>query len=179
LTRAAFLDRDGVLNAKPPAHDYIRSPDEFVLLPGVVEAVRLLRDGGFAPIVVSNQRGVARGLVTCQTLTAIEKRMRDAGVVVERYYYCPHDFDAGCSCRKPRPGMLLSAAAEMDIDLRRSVLIGDAESDILAGRAAGCFTVLVGRSETVTSADAVAADLLDAARLVTAAAPPQAGTAAR
>jgi D-glycero-D-manno-heptose 1,7-bisphosphate phosphatase len=177
-TRAAFLDRDGVINSRPPEHAYVRHPDQLDLIPGAAEAVQLLREGGFVPVVVSNQRGVARGLVTHATLRAIEEKIRAGGIPIERFYYCPHGRDTGCDCRKPRPGLLLKAAKDLDLELGQSVMIGDAESDISAGRAAGCFTVRVGPSRTETAAEALVETLLEAAILLTAKAPPQAGTAA-
>ena len=102
--RAAFLDRDGVLNERPPPHEYVRDAADLVVLPGAAEAVRLLRESGFVPVVVSNQRGVARALVTAETLGAIEARLRAAGVEIEHFYYCPHDESDACDCRKPAPG---------------------------------------------------------------------------
>src|SRR5581483_4794961 len=112
LRPAAFLDRDGVLNRRPPPHDYVRSAEALELLPGVAGAVDALRAAGFATVVVSNQRGLARGLLTPETLAAIERRLAEAGVRIDAYYYCPHDLADGCDCRKPAPGLLLRAAAE-------------------------------------------------------------------
>jgi D-glycero-D-manno-heptose 1,7-bisphosphate phosphatase len=177
--RAAFLDRDGVINARPPEHDYVRDADALVLLPGVAAAVRRLREGGFTPVVVSNQRGVALGLVSVATLRAIEEQIEAAGVSIERFYYCPHDVSDDCVCRKPRPGLLLQAAADLDVDLRRSVMVGDAESDIEAGRAAECVTIRIAPAGTETTADLRADDLPGAVALVVETAGTQAGTTDR
>ncbi len=166
LRPAAFLDRDGVLNERPPDHDYVRAIDTLVLLPGAADAVRRLADAGYVPVTISNQRGVARGLVTWETLRAIEEVLiREIGGRIA-FYYCPHDYVDACDCRKPAPGLLLRAAAELGLDLPRSVMIGDAESDVEAGRAAGTRTIRIAAPGTATSADATATDLAAAADLL-------------
>lgn len=166
LRPAAFLDRDGILNERPAEHAYVRSVDELHVLPDAGRAVSVLMDAGYVPIVVSNQQGIARGLVTWETLEHIESRLREAGVDAAAFYYCPHLADAGCACRKPKPGMLLKAAQDHGLDLAQSVLIGDAESDVLAGRAAGTRTIRV--SGDCTSAEAVADDVRAAAEIAAA-----------
>jgi D-glycero-D-manno-heptose 1,7-bisphosphate phosphatase len=166
---AAFLDRDGTLNARPEAHLYVRSPEEFVWLPGAPEGAARLAEAGFALAVVSNQRGVARGLVDEATLGEIEariqRRLEMLGCSVETFRYCPHDLDAGCDCRKPAPGMLLAAARERGFDLSRSWMVGDSPIDVAAGRSAGCRTALIGPGEGV-DADLVADSLEAASRLI-------------
>jgi D-glycero-D-manno-heptose 1,7-bisphosphate phosphatase len=168
--RAVFLDRDGVLNERAAPHEYVRSWSEFRWLPGAPEAVAELAAAGFVPIVVSNQRGVARGLVSWEALAEIEAGMQRAlaerGVRVEAWYYCPHDTVDGCDCRKPAPGLLLRAAEEWDVDTAASVMIGDSETDVIAGRAAGCLTVRVGPDSRASSADLVADDLAAASALL-------------
>lgn len=166
LRPAAFLDRDGVLNKRPPEHDYVRSSDGFSLLPGAAGALRRLADAGYTLVVVSNQRGVARGLVTWETLSEIEEIVRREAQVHVAFYYCPHELSDACDCRKPAPGMLLRAARELGLDLSRSVMIGDAESDVDAGDAAGARTILIASPGTVSSAGAVVADLAAAADTV-------------
>jgi D-glycero-D-manno-heptose 1,7-bisphosphate phosphatase len=108
--------------------------------------VRLAR-AGRPLIVVSNQRGVSRGLVSCATLSTIESRIQEAlaehSCHVEAFKYCVHDLDTRCDCRKPRPGLLVSAAAEMGLDLRRSWMVGDTDEDMEAGSSAGCRTILL------------------------------------
>jgi D-glycero-D-manno-heptose 1,7-bisphosphate phosphatase len=173
---AAFLDRDGVLNRRPAAHQYVETVEELELLPDAARAVAELHEAGFAPIVVSNQRGVARGLVTEATLADIESAIRDAGAPIERFFYCTHDIDVGCDCRKPRPGLLVRAATELGLSLRSSVMIGDSESDIEAGAAAGCHTLLVTESAIGTGADAVADSVLTAARIAIVRWPPKEGS---
>lgn len=164
--RAAFLDRDGVLNERPAEHDYVRTADGLVLLPGAPEAVRRFSEAGYVVVVVSNQRGIARGLVTWETLRAIEDAIRRASGAEISFYYCPHDVDEQCDCRKPQPGLLLRAARELDLDLARSVMVGDAETDIEAGRAAGTRTILLSAAGTPTKADLVVETLGDAAEAV-------------
>jgi D-glycero-D-manno-heptose 1,7-bisphosphate phosphatase len=140
-----FLDRDGTINVKAPEGDYVKSWEEFELLPGAVEAVRALRDAGLRVVIVTNQRGIALGRMTEDDLAEIHSRMLEQLGPVDAVYHCPHD-EGECDCRKPLPGMLVRAAEEVPgVDLARSVTIGDSESDMEAGRAAGTRTLLIGR----------------------------------
>ena len=173
MRRGAFLDRDGVLNERPPEHEYVTRPEELIILPGVAAAIGILRQHHFTPVVVSNQRGVGLGLLDEPVLRQIEAQLRAAGADVERFYYCRHSLDDHCPCRKPAPGLLLEAAHELDLDLSASVMIGDSETDVLAGRAAGCRTILIAPETTATSADATATDILAAATLAVRLAAPQ------
>jgi histidinol-phosphate phosphatase family protein len=142
---AIFLDRDGVLNYNRP--DHIKTPGEYVPIPGAAEAVARLKQGGWVVVVVSNQSGLARGLFDQEALAAIMAKMqsvlRAAGGSADAVYYCPHAPAAGCDCRKPAPGLLLRAAWEHGLDLERSYLVGDKACDIECGRAGGLRTVLV------------------------------------
>ena len=144
---AIILDRDGVLNRKPPRANYVRRWEEFEWLPGAREALRKLRMAGFRVIVVSNQAGVARGAMTEADLIEIHRRMVRETVLAEgridAIYYCPHNWDEGCECRKPRPGMLFQAQRDFSLDLSRSPFVGDDERDAQAANAAGCPSVLV------------------------------------
>src|SRR5947208_2442598 len=143
--RAVFLDRDGVLNYN--RHDHIKTPEEYVPIPGAAEAVARLKRTGWAVVIVSNQSGLARGLFDQEALAAIMAKMQSvlaaAGGAADAVYYCPHAPGAGCDCRKPAPGLLLRAAREHALDLERSYLVGDKACDIECGRAAGLRTVLV------------------------------------
>jgi histidinol-phosphate phosphatase family protein len=144
---AAFLDRDGVLNHRI-VDGYVTCPEELQVLPHAAEAIRVLRERGYAIVVVTNQRGIARGLMTDADLervhTALRERLAAQGAELDAIYRCPHGDQDGCTCRKPAPGMLLAAAEELDLDLSRSVLVGDSETDIAAGQAAGVpVTVLI------------------------------------
>jgi D-glycero-D-manno-heptose 1,7-bisphosphate phosphatase len=171
VTRAAaFLDRDGTLNVRPSEHEYLANASEFVWLPGAREALARLHRAGYVLAVVSNQRGVARGSIAASALDEIEARIQHDlagyGCRVEAFRYCLHDVDAGCECRKPRPGMLLELAHELDLDLARSWMIGDAESDVMAGQAAGCRTAFLGTLQAAVAADVVAASLDEASRVI-------------
>jgi D-glycero-D-manno-heptose 1,7-bisphosphate phosphatase len=161
-----FLDRDGVLNVRPSEHEYVTSADQFAWLPGAREAVVELKRCGWKVAVVSNQRGVALGLVSPAMLAEIEERIqRDLGPdAIDGFYYCPHDADGGCDCRKPRPGLLVRAAEALGVDTAGSWMIGDEESDVAAGRAAGCSTILLSQAAPGTAADLVAPDLAAAVR---------------
>jgi D-glycero-D-manno-heptose 1,7-bisphosphate phosphatase len=179
MTAAVFLDRDGTLNARPPAHQYIGSVDEFVWLPGAREGLARLSGAGYLLAVASNQRGVARGIVPAGVLPELEERIqRDLaayGCRIEAFRYCVHDLDDGCACRKPAPGLILGLAAELGVRLSESWMIGDSESDVLAGKAAGCRTVLLAPANSGSQADVVASSLLSAAAIV---AGPRASTSA-
>ncbi len=153
---AVLLDRDGVLNRRPPRAEYIRRPEEFEWLPGALEALRLLQGAGFRVIVVSNQAGVARGVMSEADLAAVHARMsaeaRAAGGLIYAVYHCPHDWEAGCDCRKPRPGMLFQAQRDFALDLTRTPFIGDDERDRQAAEAAGCPFVLVSERHSLYEA---------------------------
>ncbi|MDQ7844547.1 MAG: HAD family hydrolase [Armatimonadota bacterium] len=143
--RAVFLDRDGVLNRAPVRAGRplsVRGPEEVELLPGVPEACRRLREGGFALIVVTNQPDVARGALRVEAVEAIHDLLR-ARLPLDEVRVCYHDDADGCDCRKPKPGMLLEAARARGIDLGRSFMVGDRWRDIEAGRRAGCRTVFI------------------------------------
>jgi D-glycero-D-manno-heptose 1,7-bisphosphate phosphatase len=146
MKTAVFLDRDGVINQNRDG-DYVRIWQEFAFLPGSREAIQRLLKEDIPIIVISNQAGVGKGLVSDATVQEINRRLVAQTSVADRkisaVYYCPHRVEDGCQCRKPKPGMLLMAAAEWDLDLTRCYLVGDAMSDIEAGSAVGCTTFLV------------------------------------
>jgi histidinol-phosphate phosphatase family domain/HAD-superfamily hydrolase, subfamily IIIA len=141
---AIFLDRDGTLikDANYPA-----DPREVTPIPGAAEALRQFQSMGFALVVVSNQSGVGRGFITDEQAAAVDTQFRDifsrAGIVFDGVYYCPHSPDAGCDCRKPRPGLLHRAAGELNLSLSDSVLIGDKIEDGQAAQAVGGLGILV------------------------------------
>lgn len=154
--KAIFLDRDGTINKYV---GFLRDIGEFELIDGVAEAIRKINSSGYLAIVVTNQPVIARGEVTVEELEEIHKKMETLlgihGAYVDAIYYCPHHPHKGykgeveelkieCECRKPKPGMLIKAAEDFNIDLSRSWMIGDGENDIKAGIAAGCRTVLLG-----------------------------------
>lgn len=142
---AIFLDRDGVINRNRP--DHVKAWREFEFLPGVLRALRALAQVPWPIVVISNQSAIGRGLVRRTTVEAIHRRMlthiRRAGGRIDRVFYCPHRPEDGCPCRKPRPGLLLQAQAALKLDLRRSLFIGDAATDVLAALAVGAYPILV------------------------------------
>jgi histidinol-phosphate phosphatase family protein len=150
---AVILDRDGVLNKRPPRAQYVRSSDEFEWLPGAKAALRLFEEAGYLVVVVSNQAGVARGAMSEADLARIHERMKveaaAEGGRIDAVYYCPHNWDEGCACRKPKPGMLFSAQRDFDLDLTRTPFIGDDERDEEAAVAAGCPALLVSDQATL------------------------------
>jgi D-glycero-D-manno-heptose 1,7-bisphosphate phosphatase len=146
-----FLDRDGVIVENRA--DYVKTLDEVVMLPGVLAALAQAAPRSWRFVVVTNQSAIGRGLLAVPTLAAINAHIDHlivaAGGRIDGWYYCPHRPEDGCECRKPKPGLLLAAAADLNLDLTASVMIGDALSDVLAGHAAGAQSVLVrtGRGE--------------------------------
>ena len=142
-----ILDRDGVLNERPPRAEYVRRPEDFHWLSGALEALRLLKEAGWRVVIVSNQAGIGRGLMSEEDLQAVHGKMRSeaeaAGGCIDAIYYCPHDWDEGCDCRKPRPGMLFQAQRDRHLDLTRTHYIGDDLRDMQAAEAAGCLWAMV------------------------------------
>jgi D-glycero-D-manno-heptose 1,7-bisphosphate phosphatase len=155
----AFLDRDGTINVGAPDDGYITDAQELVLLPGAAQGIRALNDAGITTVVVTNQRGIARGLMSEADLELIHARMAElltqaAGARLDLVLHCPHGRDR-CRCRKPLPGMLEEAEARLGtIDRKSSVIIGDAVSDVEAGTAFGIRGMLLGR-EVVNLYEAV------------------------
>jgi D-glycero-D-manno-heptose 1,7-bisphosphate phosphatase len=144
LRPGLLLDRDGVLNEEC---EYLHDPKDLIVIPGAAEAVAAINRRQIPVVVVTNQAGIGRGMYGGSAYPAVNRAM--AGVLagasahVDAWYFCPHHPDEDCACRKPRPGMLLAAAHDLDLDLARSVLVGDKPSDLAAARAVGAGTVLV------------------------------------
>jgi D-glycero-D-manno-heptose 1,7-bisphosphate phosphatase len=165
------LDRDGVINRKAKEGDYVKTWEELEFLPLAKEAIIFLNESGLEAFVVSNQRGIALGKMTRKNVDEINARMQkelSPGKIAEAYI-CPHDYPDDCGCRKPKPGLLVKAAEEHGLDLSKCFMIGDSEQDVLAGRAAGCKTIIVGRKQgwgNKAKPDYFCANLLEAARLV-------------
>ena len=152
MNRAVFLDRDGVINRKLE-NDYVKSWNEFQFLPGVIEAIKAINERGYLVIVVTNQRGIAKGLMTEKDLEEIHRRILKelkkhvedpvrGSAHIDDIFYCPHDISDNCNCRKPKPGMLIQAQKKWDIDFAQSYIIGDSNSDIEAGQRVGCRGIL-------------------------------------
>lgn len=171
MRRAVFLDRDGVLNRSLVRNRRPYAPvrlEDFEILPGVPEAVAALREAGYLLVVATNQPDIGAGRQSRETVDAMHARLTEA-LGIELFEVCIHSDADNCPCRKPRPGMLLSAAARHGIDLRQSWMIGDRWRDIAAGQAAGCRTVFVdcGYDERQPSGqDATVRSLAEAARVV-------------
>jgi D-glycero-D-manno-heptose 1,7-bisphosphate phosphatase len=160
---AVFLDRDGVLNRKAPEGEYVTSVDELDVLPGAPEAVRKLKQAGLHVVVVTNQRGIARGRMTEDDLAEIHAALQQQlGGLVDAIEHCPHE--GGCDCRKPGTAMFERAAARLGFDPAASAVIGDRADDMVAAGRIGALRVHVrGYDEPLPEIDYDAADVLDAA----------------
>jgi D-glycero-D-manno-heptose 1,7-bisphosphate phosphatase len=181
MRKAVFLDKDGTLIEDVP---YNVDPGKIRLTKGAGQGLKLLQAGGFTLIVVSNQPGVAKGYFTFSDIKKAEAALSGItagfGVRLDAFYYCPHhpegtrkEFSISCSCRKPAPGLIITAAKEHDIDLEHSWLVGDILNDIEAGRRAGCRTILIDNgNETewipapTRSPHHIVSDLEEAARII-------------
>lgn len=156
--KAVFLDRDGTINIYK---GFLRNIDDFELIDGVTEAIKKINNSGYLCIVVTNQPVIARGEVTYEQLNEIHNKMETQlgleGAYIDGIYFCPHHPHKGysgeiaelkidCECRKPKPGLLLKAANDFNIDLSKSFMVGDGENDIKAGIAAGCISILIGQN---------------------------------
>ncbi len=158
-----FLDRDGVINRENKG-DYIKNIDEFEFLPGALGAMQELSQRVGLIIVITNQRGIAKGLMTEEDLNEVHthmmKEIERAGGRIDGIYFCPHEIDQNCSCRKPKPGMALQAKADhSEIDFERSLFVGDKVSDVELGREVGMVTVHL-KSDIDQIAAAEMADLV-------------------
>lgn len=140
--KAVFLDRDGVINNSMPQWDYVKNWGEFELIEATVKILKEYQQNGYLLVVISNQLGVAKGLMTETDLKQINRNMEDLllskGVKINGSYYCTHSIEDKCECRKPKPGLIFKAAEELNIDISKSIMIGDEVSDIKCGINAGC-----------------------------------------
>lgn len=140
-----ILDRDGVINQDSP--DYIKSPEEFILIPGSIEAIAKLKAAGKRVFIATNQSGIGRGLFSIETFFAInqklDKLLAQQGVNIDGIFFCPHTPEDGCSCRKPLPGLIQKITAAANVEAKDCIFIGDSKRDIEAGLAAGTQVALV------------------------------------
>lgn len=142
--KALFLDRDGVICEAMEHGTDVISPEQFILMPGIMDVIKTAKDMGYVIVVATNQSAVAKGTITEKTLGEIHLKMQTLlGNNIDKIYYCPHSKTDACDCRKPKPGLLIRAIDELHIDPRKSIMVGDKESDVLAGQAVGCKTVFL------------------------------------
>ena len=145
MQSAIFLDRDGVINLE--RKDYVKNLSEFEIFPDVAEAIDLLRKKNFLIIIITNQSAINRKLLDITTLETIhdffQEYLKKNNTFVDAIYYCPHLPEENCSCRKPKPGLILNAAKDLKIDLKKSWMIGDSQKDIEAANNAGCNSILI------------------------------------
>lgn len=143
-SKAAFLDRDGTIIEEK---DFIKTPDEIEFVPGSVEAIKILRGLGYKIVVVSNQSGIGRGILTERMVSQVNQSflrgLEDQGAPVDGLYFCPHHPDDDCACRKPKTGMIEKAVGELGLDLKDAVVVGDKLSDVKLGKNIAATTVLV------------------------------------
>ena len=184
LNSVVFIDRDGTINHDSP--DYIKNRSEFKIIPGSIEAIRLLTLSGFTSIVITNQSALARELISPGELDHIHADMKatilSGGGKITDIFFCPHLPNDGCDCRKPAPGLLLQAQRKYNIDLPMSIMVGDSAKDIECGRNAGCskaVLVKTGKDDAAEdmlktkqiATDYIAKDLFDAANWILANSP--------
>jgi len=172
MKRAFFLDRDGVINRNAAEGEYILQWEDVEILPDVAEAISMINRAGFDTVIVTNQRCVAKGLITAAELESMHAQMRQelarSGATIDAVYYCPHEVEPPCRCRKPKIGMLLDAARDRGIDLSTSLMVGDSQKDVEAGADAGCRTVHIagGGKKSSRTATLTTANLLEAVRKI-------------
>jgi D-glycero-D-manno-heptose 1,7-bisphosphate phosphatase len=168
------LDRDGTLNVDT---GFVAKPSDVRLIEGAAEGAKRLASAGYMLVITSNQSGIARGIMSETQADAVDERLlallRDRGVTIRAVYRCPHlpnganaAYAMICDCRKPKPGLLLRAAADLGIDLAASWTVGDGKRDVQAGLAAGCRAILLNGAEQAPGGVAVAKNLLEAAKLI-------------
>ena len=182
IEKFVFIDRDGVINKDPGGwtkYGYVSDWEEFEFLPGVEEALALLKNNGFKCVIISNQQGVGKGYYTEKILDNIDRKMREeiirSGGDITASYYCVHLKEEDCSCRKPKGGMFIKAKEDLHInDLSNKFFIGDNETDIIAGKAAGLKTILVLTGKTTSKRavsweikpDHICLNLIEAAKFI-------------
>lgn len=145
---AVFLDRDGVINVD---HGYVSDPADFELLPGAVEGMKKFREAGYFLVIVTNQGGINLGYYSKEDFFRVNlemlKRVSSQGIIIDKIYFCPHTVNDNCNCRKPNTGMVKKAQNDLPVIMEKSILIGDKETDIQTGKAAGVHTCLIGTRE--------------------------------
>ena len=164
MTKAIFLDRDGVINQE--RKDYVKKLDEFRILDKTSDAINIIKNNGFLVIIITNQSAINRKLLSVETLNKIHEKLQS---YLEKYdtsfdgvYFCPHIPSENCECRKPKPGLIVQAVTDFQIDLSQSYMIGDSETDIQAARNAGCKGILLKKDQTLLE---VVVDLFESEKI--------------
>ena len=145
MNKAVFLDRDGVINKEKK--DYVKTIDELEIFDNISWCIQQLKKNNYLVIVITNQSSINRGLIDTQKIHEIHDEIQNYlakfNTKIDAFYFCPHRPDENCSCRKPNPGLIIKASNDFGIDLSTSWMIGDNESDVLAGKTAGCHTIKI------------------------------------
>ena len=154
MTKAIFLDRDGVINQE--RRDYVKKLDEFRILDKTSDAINIIKNRGFLVIIITNQSAISRKLLSVQTLTKIHEKLQSYlekyGTSFDGVYFCPHIPSENCECRKPKPGLIVQAVTDFQIDLSQSYMIGNSETDVQAATNAGCKGILLKENQTLLEA---------------------------
>jgi len=153
MNKAIFLDRDGIINVE--RKDYVKTIEEFILINEIFDSIKMINSKGYLVIVITNQSAINRKIITEDDLKKIHdhliKQAKKENAKIDRIYFCPHRPDENCECRKPKAGMILKAAKELQIDLKKSIMFGDSDTDIEAANNAGCIGVLIKNSNLLKS----------------------------
>jgi len=149
MHKAVFLDRDGVINEE--RKDYVKKLEEFEIFENIFDAIKILKEKGFLVIIITNQSAINRNLLTVKELEKIHRylhnKLKSQNTSIDGIFYCPHRPDENCLCRKPKPGLLLQAANDYQINLKDSFFIGDSQTDIDAAKSAGCKGILLEKDQ--------------------------------
>ena len=164
MTKAIFLDRDGVINQE--RKDYVKKLDEFRIIDKTSDAINIIKNNGFLVIIITNQSAINRKLLSVETLNKIHEKLQSYlekyGTSFDGVYFCPHTPSENCECRKPKPGLILQAVNDFQIDLAESYMIGDSETDIQTARNAGCKGILLKKDQTLLE---VVVDLFESEKI--------------
>ena len=151
MTKAIFLDRDGVINQE--RKDYVKKLDEFRILDKTSDAINIIKNRGFLVIIITNQSAISRKLLSVETLNKIHEKLQSYlekyGTSFDGVYFCPHIPSENCECRKPKPGLIVQAVTDFQIDLSQSYMIGNSETDVQAATNAGCKGILLKENQTL------------------------------
>jgi len=151
MTKAIFLDRDGVINQE--RRDYVKKLDEFRILDKTSDAINIIKNRGFLVIIITNQSAISRKLLSVETLNKIHEKLQSYlekyGTSFDGVYFCPHIPSENCECRKPKPGLIVQAVTDFQIDLSQSYMIGNSETDVQAATNAGCKGILLKENQTL------------------------------